>query len=163
MASDLDGRTFELQVEQRSPLTGVDDPHRVAAEFLEAIGYLPKGYDPKTTEEGVADSVPYRLFMECFVGRPDKAWSVDELMAALETSRPTVYRHLNKLKALDLLEESTVRPPEGGQTRKTYQLRYGDLSKAWNFVEARAEKAMENYRRTVDHLHDLLRKEGVMP
>lgn len=163
MASDLDGRDFEMRVERSPPPTSVDDPHEVARGFLESIGYLPKGYDPKTTEEGVSHSVPYRLFMECFVGRPDKAWTVDELMAALDTSRPTIYRHLNKLKAMDLLEESIDEPEEGGQSRKRYQLRYGDLSKAWNFAEAHTEAALEDYRRTVDHLHDLLREEGVVP
>jgi predicted transcriptional regulator len=154
---------FELRVRRSAPPTSVDDPDEVAREFLQSIGYLPKGYDPKTTEDGVGDSIPYRLFMDCFVGRPDKSWSVDEIMAALDTSRPTVYRHLNKLKALDLLEEETVQPEDGGQSRKLYRLRYGNLSKAWNFAEAHMEAAMENYRKTVDHLHDLLRKEGAMP
>jgi predicted DNA-binding ArsR family transcriptional regulator len=71
-----------------------------------------------------------------------------------------VYRHLNKLKALDLLEESVVRPDSSeGQPKKAYRIRYGNLSKAWNFVEAHVKVAMDNYRKTVDHLQELAEEE----
>jgi len=42
-----------------------------------------------------------------------------------------------------------------GTPRKGYRIRYGNLTKAWNFVEANVEVAMENYRKTVEHLAKL--------
>ncbi len=44
--------------------------------------------------------------------------------------------------------------------RKGYRIRYGNLAKAWNFVEAHVQVAMEHYRETVDHLQKLS-EEGV--
>jgi hypothetical protein len=103
-----------------------------------------------------------------------------------------VYRHLNKLKSFDLLEEQsittyrcahcevyesgaeadvlqhveacTARKPGrksdvASQSRKGYRIRYGNLGKSWNFVEAHVKVAMEGYRRTVDHLHDLVQRD----
>lgn len=149
---------FELLVVSHTPQTPVDDLDTVAARFLTDVGYLPQGGE---AAQHVREAVPYRLFVECFLRRPEKAWTVDELAAHLATSRPTVYRHLNKLKGLDLLEESTARGEAGdANARKTYRLRYGNLSKAWNFVEANVKLAIENYRRTVDHLHDLAQREA---
>ncbi len=151
---------FEIQVVSNTPLTPVNDFHTVATTLLYQVGYLPKGYDPKTETESVRQSVPYRLLINCFLKRPEKAWTIDELCTVLSTSRPTVYRHLNKLKALDLVEESIVRPESGeGQPKKAYRIRYGNLSKAWNFVEAHVKVAMDNYRKTVDHLQKLADKE----
>jgi predicted ArsR family transcriptional regulator len=151
---------FEIQVVSNTPLTPVNDFHTVATTLLYQVGYLPKGYDPKTDTESVRNSVPYRLVVNCFLKRPEKAWTIDELCTVLDTSRPTVYRHLNKLKALDLVEESVVRPDSSeGQPKKAYRIRYGDLSKAWNFVEAHVKVAMDNYRKTVDHLQELADKE----
>src|SRR5687768_17612427 len=100
-----DAMTFELTVVSNTPLTPVSDVDTVAITFLYQIGYLPKGYDPKTDVDSVRQSVPYKLFMNCMLKRPEKAWNIEELITVLKTSRPTVYRHLNKLKSLDLLEE----------------------------------------------------------
>jgi hypothetical protein len=47
-----------------------------------------------------------------------------------------------------------------GNSRKGYRIRYGNLSKAWNFTEAHVTVAMENYRKTVDHLQELASKRG---
>src|SRR5437667_295241 len=128
----------------------IDD---VALLFLTQIGYIPKGYDPKTDASSVRDSVPYRLFVECLLGRMDKGWTVEQLAAKLKTTKATIYRHINKLKEMDLLDEVNVN--ERGTIRKGYRIRYGNLSKAWNFVESNVEIAMENYRKTVDHLAKL--------
>jgi predicted transcriptional regulator len=137
----------------------------------------------------VRQSVPFKLFMNCFLRRPEKLWSIEELGTVLHTSRPTVYRHLNKLKSFDLLEEQSVSTYGCGrcgayesgveaealehlegckakgsgaletQTRKGYRIRYGNLSKGWNFSEAHVKVAMEAYRKTVDHLQELVAKE----
>ena len=184
---------FELLVVSNTPMTPISDAESVAIGFLFQIGYLPKGYDPKTDAESVRQSVPYKLFMNCFMKRPEKLWSIEELQTVLHTSRPTVYRHLNKLKSFDLIEEQSIstfrcahcdafesgaeaevadhvqgcgarkagtgRSDVLSQSRKGYRVRYGNLSKSWNFVEAHVKVAMEGYRKTVDHLHDLVQRE----
>jgi DNA-binding transcriptional ArsR family regulator len=149
---------FEIQVVSNTPLTAVNDVDEVALRFLSFIGYLPKGYDPKTEAMGVMDSVPYRLFMECFMRNMKRAWMVEELSSMLETTKPTIYRHINKLKAMDLLE--AVEVERDGQMKKGYRIRYGDLKKAWSFTEANVEIAMQNYRASVEHFQEMIVKEA---
>ncbi len=148
---------FEIVVVSNVPLTPLNKIEDVALPFLMDIGYMPKGYDPKTEAKDVTESVPYRLFVECLLGRIGQGWTVEQLASRLGTTKATIYRHINKLKALDLLEELEVE--EGGLGHKGYRIRYGNLAKAWNFVEAHVEVAMENYRKTVEHLQEL-RQEG---
>jgi len=144
---------FELQIISNVPMGAEQNIDVVAETFLINIGYIPKGYDPKTSATGLRDSVPYRLFMDFFMRNPGKAWAVEELAALLDTTKPTIYRHINKLKSMDLLEGLNVE--FDGQIRKGYRIRYGDLSKAWSFTEANVNMAMENYRRTVAHFQKL--------
>jgi predicted transcriptional regulator len=82
-----------------------------------------------------------------------RAWTVEDLAAKLKTTKPTIYRHLNKLKSIDILEEVDV--DKGGERKKGYRIRYGDISKAWNFTEANVEMAMDSYRKTIDHLQQM--------
>ena len=145
---------FELQVVSNTPLSSVGDIDVVAETFLIQIGYIPKGYDPKTSATEIKDSVPYRLFMDYFMGNMSKAWTVEELAALLSTTKPTIYRHINKLKSLDILECMDVE--FDGQVRKGYRIRFGDLAKAWNFTEANVNMAMENYRKTVTHFQAMI-------
>ena len=145
---------FELQVVSNTPLSSVGDIDVVAETFLIQIGYIPKGYDPKTSATEIKDSVPYRLFMDYFMGNMSKAWTVEELAALLSTTKPTIYRHINKLKSLDILESMDVE--FDGQVRKGYHIRFGDLAKAWNFTEANVNMAMENYRKTVTHFQAMI-------
>jgi predicted transcriptional regulator len=147
---------FEVQVVSNTPMNAVPDVDVVAETFLIQIGYIPKGYDPKTSATGLRDSVPYRLFMDYLMGNTSKAWTVEELALLLGTTRPTVYRHINKLKSLDLLEG--VDTEFEGQKRKGYRIRYGNLSMAWSFTEENVKMAMNNYRSTVDHLQGLFAK-----
>jgi predicted transcriptional regulator len=151
--------SFELNVVSNTPLTPLSDIDEVAILFLNQVGYFPKGYDPKTDVTDIRDSVPYRLMVDFFLGRMDKAWVVEDLAVALGTTKATVYRHINKLKGFDVLEEMNVEQTDGG-SRKGYRIRYGNLSKAWNFTEAHVQVAMENYRKTVDHLQELATKRG---
>ncbi len=153
MHSVYEGRyymVFELQVKSNTPLVGEDDPDIVAKTFFEQIGYLSKGADP---------SIPYKIFADFFLKHPTKAWFVDEIAVDLKTSRPTVYRHLNKLKGFDILEEIQVFDEITKQNRKAYRIRYGNLQKAWNFVEAHLKVAIENYGKTVEHLQALIEKQ----
>lgn len=145
---------FEMQIVSNTPLVGEENPELVAKKFFEQIGYLSKGSDP---------DIPYKLFADFFLKHPTKAWYVDEISVKLKTSRPTVYRHLNKLKGFDILEEVPVFDESSKQNKKAYRLRYGNLQKAWNFVEAHIKVAVENYGKTVEHLQKLMekqRKEG---
>ena len=145
---------FELQVVSNTPLSSVGDIDVVAETFLIQIGDIPKGYDPKPSATEIKDSVPYRLFMDYFMGNMSKAWTVEELAALLSTTKPTIYRHINKLKSLDILESMDVE--FDGQVRKGYRIRFGDLAKAWNFTEANVNMAMENYRKTVTHFQAMI-------
>ena len=70
----------------------------------------------------------------------------------------SVYRHINKLKALDLLEE--VGGAADGKGRKGYRLRYGNLARAWDFTEANAQNALKRYRETVNHLQALVEQKA---
>ena len=141
---------FEMQVVSNTPLVGEDDPEIVAKKFFEQIGYLSKGADP---------DIPYKLFADFFLKHPTKAWYVDEISTTLSTSKPTVYRHLNKLKGFDILEEIQVFDENTKQNKKAYRLRYGNIQKAWNFVEAHLKVAIENYSKTVEHLQKLMEKQ----
>ena len=142
--------TFEMQVVSNTPLVGEDDADIVAKKFFEQIGYLSKGSDP---------DIPYKIFADFFLKHPTKAWYVDEISVKLNTSKPTVYRHLNKLKGFDILEEIHVLDENTKQNKKAYRLRYGNIQKAWNFVEAHLKVAIENYGKTVEHLQNLIEKQ----
>jgi len=148
--------SFELNVAGNTPLTPLTDLDEVAIILLNQIGYFPKGYEPHTSADNIKESVPYRLFVECFLERMDKGWLVEDIATVLGTTKATVYRHINKLKGFDLLEEVGVEVE--GSKKKGYRIRYGDLSKAWNFTEAHVEMAMKNYRQTIDHLQNLVEK-----
>ncbi len=139
-------------------MNGVTDIDVVAETFLVQIGYLPKGYDPKTGAVTVRESVPYRLFMDHFMKLPAKVWTVEELAALLGTTKPTIYRHINKLKSMDLLEAMDVE--YDGQMRKGYRIRFGDLVKAWSFTESNVQMAMDNYKKTVVHFQELMQQRG---
>ena len=141
---------FELQVKSNTQLVGENDPDIVAKTFFEQIGYLSKGADP---------SIPYKIFADFFLKHHTKSWFVDEIAIELKTSRPTVYRHLNKLKGFDILEEMQVFDEATKQNKKAYRIRYGNIQKAWNFVEAHLKVAIENYGKTVEHLQLLIEKQ----
>ena len=141
---------FEMQIVSNTPLVGEEDPEIVAKIFFEQIGYLSKGSDP---------DIPYKIFNDFFLKHPTKAWYIDEISLKLKISKPTVYRHLNKLKGFDILEETQIFDENTKQNKKAYRLRYGNIQKAWNFVEAHLKVAVENYSKTVEHLQKLLEKD----
>ena len=145
---------FQIHVVSNVPLTSVKDAQEVAVLFLGQIGYLPTRAGVR--DEEVRRSIPYRLLMDHLLRRSERGWTAVELASRLGTGKATVYRHINKLKSLDLLEEVEVPTPDG--SRKGYRIRYGNLAKAWNFVEAHVDVAMENYRSTVEHLQKLIER-----
>lgn len=145
---------FELTVRYSTPLTPLRDTDEVLTEFLRLIGYLPEHDDGRAGEGPAKESLAYRLVRDSLLRDPGRAWYAEELEAVLKTTKSSVYRHLNRLKALDLLEE--VGGQSGGKGRKGYRLRYGNLARAWDFTEANAQNALKRYRETVNHLQTLL-------
>ena len=136
-------------------MTDMDDVEELSLDILRRIGYLPRTGD--SVEEARKD-VAFRLFVDCFLRRRDKAWTPEEMAVVLETTKPTIYRHISKLKNMDLLEAVPV-VDEEGRDRKGYRIRYGDLSKAWGLVEAHVDMAMQTYRKNINHLQNLIEKE----
>ncbi len=149
---------FELTLRYRTPLTPVQDPDEVLTELLRWVGYLPEHDDARSGEGPARESLGYRLVRECLLRDPARPWYAEELAAVLKSSKPSVYRHLNKLKSLDLLEE--VAGEVDGKGRKGYRMRYGNLARAWDFAEANAQNALRRYRETIDHLQGLLEREA---
>ncbi len=137
---------FEMQVVSSAPLTGETDPQRVAKLLFDMIGH--------TARKGPDHGISFRIFYDCLLLHPTKSWTVEELAQACGTTLPSVYRHVNKLLDLDLVEDLHIEVD--GDRRRAFRLRYGNLSKAWNFAEAHFQNAMESYRRSVDHLESLL-------
>ncbi len=139
-----------MRVVISTPLIDDEDLGSVAKKFFEQIGYLPKGSD---------SMIPYKIFLDFFLKHPTKAWFVDKIADELKTSRPTVYRHLNKLKGFGILEEVRVFDDVTKQNKKAYRMRYGDFQRAWDIVEVQIKAAVENYGKTVEHLQKLLEKQ----
>ena len=144
---------FEMRVIRNNPLTGEEDLDEALRAFLKQIGYIPEGYE---------DEAGFRIVRDCFLSYPSKPWTVEELLTVLNASTSTLYRYLNKLKGLDLLEEVVIPVDAEGKpskkTRKGYKIRFESLSLAWSIVESHTRVAMENYRKSVDHIDDLVKK-----
>ncbi|MEW5760126.1 MAG: helix-turn-helix domain-containing protein [Candidatus Thermoplasmatota archaeon] len=136
---------FELNVVSNVPMTDYNDIDAIAPKFLAQIGYLPKGYDPKTKATLILESIPYKIFVNCFLKSQDKEWKVEVLSKNLKTSIPTIYRHLNKLRGLGILEEG-----RGNE----YHLKNYNFSLAWNIVEANVENVLTNYRKVVNSIQE---------
>jgi predicted DNA-binding transcriptional regulator AlpA len=149
--------TFRLVLKEMGPCHAGASEEDHLRELMLAIGYLSPGRAPEG-EGAAAGSLPWRLFAECMLGRPDRSWTLGQLMAKLGASKPTLYRHLRKLEAMDLLEHGSM----GGSPRasKGLRLRYGDLATAWNFTEEHARASLRSYRETVAHLEGLLKGAG---
>ena len=130
-----------------------DDIDRNIAYFLSDIGYIPR-LKPSTDFQVISKSAYFRLFKECFLMNSEKYWSGEELLTYLKTSRTTLYRHLNKLKSMDILEEI-----QDGKNKK-YRMRSGDIMRAWNWVEVNVKMALDNYRKTVEHIWELSREKS---
>lgn len=141
---------FEITLAMDPALHTLDDLDQLLIRFLTSIGYLPRSPRGRVPSD-VKNSTPYRLFRDCFLRHPDKFWTPDELMQYLNTTRTTLYRHLNKLKDLDILEESM----DG--KNKRYRLRYGSIEKAWIFVESNIRIALDYYRECVKKIDRLSR------
>ncbi|MCI4434559.1 MAG: transcriptional regulator [Thermoplasmata archaeon] len=139
---------FEIHIQLKGTSVEDNDIDSLLIDFLSSIGYIDEPKDSSDSEE-IKRSVPYRLFKECFLLRSDRYWTPDEMMGVLSTTRPTLYRHLNRLKTLDILEEKAM-----GKER-AYRLKYGSLSSSWNFVEANVKIALDHYRKKIERIERL--------
>lgn len=147
------------RVSFRLPLTELHPADPDAGEdarllaLLQAVDYITP-WSAAAGGDEVRSSLAYRLFRECLLDRPDRSWTMRELTAVLDTSKPTLYRHLKKLEGLDLMERGLR--GESPRSSKAFRIRYGNLSKAWNFTEEHAKRSLRAYRETVEHLEALL-------
>ncbi len=145
--------SFRLALSELGPPPGEGDDEDHLVDLLTSVGYLTP-WAMGGGEEGARGSLAYRLFKDCLLERTDRSWTMRELTAVLHTTKPTMYRHLKKLEGLDLLERGLR--GESPRSSKAFRLRYGDLSKAWNFTEEHARQSLRAYRETVEHLEALL-------
>jgi len=99
-----------------------------------------------------SESMPYKILDECFFQRPDRAWTAEEIAAWIETTRPTAYRHLNKLIALGLIER--CRAADGGPPTSAFHLRAGSLKKGWQKIETQTEIILDKYKKTITKLKE---------
>jgi predicted transcriptional regulator len=138
---------FEITVRLKNASVD-DDVDRLLSEFLIDIGYIEERGEKNI--ERMKENVSFRLFKEVFLMRPEKTWPVNEILTFLNTSKPTLYRHLNRLKSLEIIQEVQIGKEKG------YVLRYNSLSLAWNFVESNVKMAMDNYRKRVENIQRMV-------
>lgn len=149
---------FKIEVSDHKPKIS-NNLEEVLEDFLLDIGYL----SGRKSDEEVYDSVPFRLWTDCFLDKPEKFRTIDELAVMLDTTKPTVYRHLNKMKALELLEEKELTIEDDGEVKKKgYRLRQGDLLKAWHITELTIESNLKRYRETVERIDSLSSGEKII-
>jgi len=151
---------FEIVVENSAPLTDIEDLDTVAISFFNQIGYLPQGYDPKNEVATIKQSIPYKLFLDCFLRTQLKSWTVEELAEKLSTSVPTIYRHLFKLQSMDLLWEHSKKDEKSHYPRKLYSLRYYNFPLAWGFVEKNVESCIFSLRNAVNNITQRIEKQS---
>ena len=99
-----------------------------------------------------SESMPYKILDECFLQRPDRAWTAEEIAAWIETTKPTAYRHLNRLISLGLIER--CRASDGGPPTSAFHLRFGSLKKGWQKIETQTELILDKYKKTIIKLKE---------
>ncbi len=145
---------FEMRLTHTTSLGQATDLDGALRDFLGRIGYLQE-------DEHSEESVAYRLVRDLFLLGAGTACSIDGLLSKLKTTKPTLYRHLNRLKALGILEEVPLDETKDG-ARKGYRLRSGNLSKAWALAEANAGIVLQSYREEIDTIQMLAEAEAVV-
>jgi AcrR family transcriptional regulator len=151
---------FEIALVNTPPVADIEDPRDAQATFFTQIGYYSEGYDPKTKARNIFESVPFRIFSDHFLKNPTSAHKVDDIAARLKTTVATVYRHLNKIKRLDILDEVELGKKVGVKAQKGYRLRYGSFPEAWRFTETDIEASLDHYRILVDNISETYGRGG---
>ena len=98
------------------------------------------------------ESMPYKILDECFFQRPDRAWTAEEIAAWVETTKPTAYRHLNRLISLGFIDR--CRASDGGPPTSAFHLRFGSLKKGWQKIETQTELILGKYKKTIKKLKE---------
>ncbi len=143
-----------MKISSHTPISS-DNLSEVLENFLLDIGYLSGRKEGKELYE----SIPFRLWTDCFLKNTEKPWTVDKMASTLGASKPSIYRHLNKLKNLDIVEsEDIVIEDDGEVIKKGYRIRHGDLKTAWHITEANVESALKRYRESIDKIDDLSKR-----
>ena len=114
---------FEISLVNSPPVADMEDDREAQAEFFTQIGYYAESYDPRTKARNVYESVPFRVFSDHFLKNPTAAHKVEEMAGRLKTTVATVYRHLNKIKRLDVLDEVEIPSKHSQKAQKGYRLR----------------------------------------
>ncbi|MEF8833097.1 MAG: winged helix-turn-helix domain-containing protein [Candidatus Thermoplasmatota archaeon] len=149
---------FEIKVSDHKPIVS-NNLEEILENFLLDIGYL----SGRKSEDELYESVPFRLWTECFLEKTEEFMTVDELAMKLDTTKPTIYRHLNKLKGLQLVEEKEMTIEDDGEViKKGYRLRQGDLLKAWHTTELNIESNLRKYKETVERINMLSSGENII-
>ena len=133
---------FDMGLRELPP-TG-EEPSQQLGRLGAGIGYLSAHHLP------YPESLPFRILDGCFLQRPERAWSAEEVAAWARTTRPTAYRHVNRLLALGML--ARCRAADGGPPASAFYLRGGSLAAAWQAIETRVELVLNSYRRAVGEL-----------
>ena len=133
---------FDMGLRELPP-TG-EEPSQQLGRLGAGIGYLSAHHLP------YPESLPFRILDGCFLQRPERAWSAEEVAAWARTTRPTAYRHVNRLLALGML--ARCRAADGGSPASAFYLRGGSLAAAWQAIETRVELVLNSYRRAVGEL-----------
>ena len=133
---------FDMLLRELPPAS--EEPAQQLGRLGAGIGYLSAHHLP------YPESLPFRILDNCFLQRPDRAWSAEEVAAWVRTTRPTAYRHVNRLLALGML--ARCRAADGGPPASAFYLRGGSLTAAWQAIETRVELVLDSYRRAVGEL-----------
>ena len=130
---------FDLELRELPPAG--EEPAQQLGRLGAGIGYLSAHHLP------YPESLPFRILDACFLQRPERAWSAEEVAACARTTRPTAYRHVNRLLSLGML--ARCRAADGGSPASAFHLRGGSLTAAWQAIETRVELVLDSYRRAV--------------
>ena len=141
------GKEEIFEINLREVRVGEDSTYEDNLGILgRGIGLLSNHHHPYN------ESMPYKIIDECFLQRPDRAWTAEEVAAWIETTRPTAYRHLNKLISLGLIDR--CRAADGGPPTSAFHLRRGSLKKGWQKIETQIELILEQYKKTIKQISE---------
>ena len=133
---------FDMILRELPPTS--EEPAQQLGRLGAGIGYLSAHHLP------YPESLPFRILDNCFLQRPERAWSAEEVAAWARTTRPTAYRHVNRLLVLGML--ARCRAADGGPPASAFYLRGGSLAAAWQAIETRVELVLDSYGRAVGEL-----------
>jgi predicted transcriptional regulator len=146
--------TFEIIIKD-TPVEKSNNIDDMLLDFLYMIGMISK-YDKINKNK---NTIPFKLFRDHFLVLPNKIWQVSDLAQSMHTSKPTIYRYINKLKEMDIIQEEiieTTQELKKGAKRKGYKIRFGNLYQAWGLVDARLKIILKNYEEITKYIQNII-------